>query len=161
MIVYTLEVDFLLGFNYYQIQCWERLRAGGERGNRGWDGWVASSTQWIWVWSDFGRLWRTEETGMLQSMGLQVTSLQWLSHVQLFVTPWTAAHQASLSITNSWSLLKLKSTKLVMASHPLSSPSPPAFNLSQHQGVLQWVSSSHQVARVLELQLQHQSFQWI
>ena len=45
-------------------------------------------------------------------------------------------------------------------SHPLSSPSPPAFNLSQHQGLFQWVSSSHQVAKVLELQLQHQSFQW-
>ena len=44
--------------------------------------------------------------------------------------------------------------------HPLSSPSPPAFNLSQHQGLCQWVSSSHQVAKVLELQLQHQSFQW-
>ena len=40
-------------------------------------------------------------------------------------------------------------------------PSPPAFNLSQHQGLLQWVSSSHQVAKVLELQLQHQSFQCI
>ena len=46
-------------------------------------------------------------------------------------------------------------------SHPLSSPSPPAFNRSQHQGVFQWVHSSHQVAKVLELQLQHQSFQWI
>ena len=45
--------------------------------------------------------------------------------------------------------------------HPLSSPSPPAFKLSQHQGIFQWVSSSHQVAKVLELQLQHQSFQWI
>ena len=44
---------------------------------------------------------------------------------------------------------------------PLSSPSPAAFNLSQHQGLFQWVSSSHQVARVLEFQLQHQSFQWI
>ena len=44
-------------------------------------------------------------------------------------------------------------------SHPLSSPSPPAFNPSQHQGLFQWVSSSHQVAKVLELQLQHQSFQ--
>ena len=43
--------------------------------------------------------------------------------------------------------------------HTLSSSSPPAFNLSQHQG-LKWVSSSHQVAKVLELQLQHQSFQW-
>ena len=44
--------------------------------------------------------------------------------------------------------------------HPLSSPSP-AFNLSQHQGLFQWVSSSHQVAKLLEFQLQHQSFQWI
>ena len=45
--------------------------------------------------------------------------------------------------------------------HPLSSPSPPAFSLSQHQGLFQWVGSSHQMAKVLELQLQHQSFQWI
>ena len=47
----------------------------------------------------------------------------------------------------------------IQPSHPLSSPSPPAFNLSQHQGLFQRVSSSHQVAKVLELQLQHQSFQ--
>ena len=46
-------------------------------------------------------------------------------------------------------------------SHPLSTPSPPTFNLSQHQGVFKWVSSSHQVAKVLEFQLQHQFFQWI
>ena len=44
--------------------------------------------------------------------------------------------------------------------HPLSSPSPPALNLSQHQGLFKWVSSSHQVAKVLEFQFQHQSFQW-
>ena len=51
----------------------------------------------------------------------------------------------------------------IQPSHPLSSSSPPAFNLSQHQGkiLFQWVSSSYQVAKVLELQLQHQSFQWI
>ena len=46
-------------------------------------------------------------------------------------------------------------------SHPLLSPSPPAFNLFHHQGLFQWVSSSHQVAKVLAFQLQHQSFQWI
>ena len=45
--------------------------------------------------------------------------------------------------------------------HPLSSASPPAFNLSQHQGLFQWVGSSHQVAKVLKFQVQHQSFQWI
>ena len=44
-------------------------------------------------------------------------------------------------------------------SHPLSSPSPPTFSLSQHQGLFQWVSSLHQVAKVLEFQLQHQFFQ--
>ena len=49
----------------------------------------------------------------------------------------------------------------IQLSHPLSFPSPPAFNLSQHQGLFKWVSSLHQVAKVLEFQLQHQSFQWI
>ena len=48
----------------------------------------------------------------------------------------------------------------IQPSHPLSSPSPPAPNPSQHQGLFQWVSFSHQVAKVLEFQLQHQSFQW-
>ena len=45
--------------------------------------------------------------------------------------------------------------------HPLSSPSPPVFNHLQHQGLFKWLSSSHQVAKVLEFQLQYQSFQWI
>ena len=49
----------------------------------------------------------------------------------------------------------------IQPSHPLLSPSPPAFNLPQHQGLFQGVSSSHQVAKVLEFQLQHQFFQWI
>ena len=49
----------------------------------------------------------------------------------------------------------------IQPSHPLSSPSPPAFDLSQHQGLFKRVSSSHQVAKLLEFQLQHQSFQWI
>ena len=49
----------------------------------------------------------------------------------------------------------------IQSSHPLLSPSPPALNLSQYQGPFQWVSSSHQVTKVLVLQLQHQSFQWI
>ena len=49
----------------------------------------------------------------------------------------------------------------IQLSHPLSSPSSPTVNLSQHQGLFQWVSSSHKVARVLQFQLQHQSFEWI
>ena len=75
----------------------------------------------------------------------------------LFATLWTAAYQVSLSITNSRILLKLMSIESVMSSNHLilSSPSPPAFNLSQHQSLFKWISSSHQVAKVLELQLQH------
>ena len=90
--------------------------------------------------------------------------VQALSRVYLFVTPWTAARQAPLSFTISRNLLKLMSIEFgdaIQPSHPLSPPSPPALNLSQHQGLFQWVSSSHQVAKALELQLQHQSFQWI
>ena len=52
-------------------------------------------------------------------------------------------------------------SEAIQPSHPLSSPSPLAFNISQHQGLFQWVSSLHQVAKILEFQLQHQFFQWI
>ena len=74
------------------------------------------------------------------------SSVQSLSRVWLFVTTVTAAHQASLSITNSWRLLKHahRVSDDIQSSYPLSSASPPAFNLSQHQGLFQWVSSSHQ-----------------
>ena len=78
----------------------------------------------------------------------QLNSVQSLRRIQLFVTPWTTAHQASLSITNSRSLLKLMSIESVIPSnHPLPSPFPPAFSLSQHQEIFQWVSPLHQVAK--------------
>ena len=172
---------------------------------------------------------------------MEMVRVQSLSLVQLFVTPQTAAHQASLFITNSrsppkpvstarsppsaenhcrrslfhqglglhalWSTMKNYFFKLcfiqfssvaqscptlchlmdcsmlglpvhhqlpeftqthvhwvsdaIQPSHPLSSPSPAAFSLSQHQGLFQRISSSHQVTKGLEFQLQHQSFQWI
>ena len=71
-------------------------------------------------------------------------------------TPWIAACQASVSITNSRSSLKLMSIEsgdAIQPSHPLSSPSPPAPNPSQHQSLFQWVNSPHTVAKVLEFQL--------
>ena len=76
---------------------------------------------------------------------------------------WTAGHQASLSITNFQSLTKLIHwvSDAIQPSHPLSPLSLPALNLSQHQGLFKWVSSSQQVAKVLEFQFQHQSIQWI
>ena len=51
--------------------CWERLKVGEERGNRGWDGWMASPTQWTWVWASSRRWWRTGKPGVLRSMGSQ------------------------------------------------------------------------------------------
>ena len=100
------------------------------------------------------------------SLNLHLTSfssVQLLSRVQIFATPWTTARQDSLSITNSQSLPKLMSIESVMPSNHLilCHPLPPALNLSQHQGLFKWVSSLHEVAKVLECQLQHQSFQWI
>ena len=91
-----------------------------------------------------------------------ITSVQSLSHVQLFATPWTAETRfASLSPT-PWAYSKLLHwvSNAIQPSHPLSSPSP-TFNLSQHQSLFQLLSSSHEVAKVLEFQLQHQSFQWL
>ena len=90
--------------------------------------------------------------------------LQSLSHVRFFVTQWTVAYEASLSFALFRSLLKLMSIELMMPSNSLNlyhSPSPPAFNLSLYQVLFQWVSSSHEVAKVLDLQLHYQAFQWI
>ena len=78
------------------------------------------------------------------------SSVRLLRRVWLIVTPWTAACQASLSITNSRSLLNLIHcvSDAIQPSHLLSFPFPPTFNLSQHQGLFQWVSSPHQVTKV-------------
>ena len=129
---------------------------------------------------------------------LLFSSVQLLSLVQLFATPWIAARQASLigihisslqfssvaqlcqtlcnpmdcsmpgpPVQHTSKLLEFTQTHVhwvgdeIQPSHPLSFPSPPTFNLSQHQGLFKWVSSKHQVVKVLEFQLQHQSFQWI
>ena len=73
----------------------------------------------------------------------QFSSVQLLSRVRLFATPWIAECQASLFITISWSSLRLTS---IQPSHPLSSPSPPALNPSQRH--FQWVNSSHEVAKI-------------
>ena len=91
----------------------------------------------------------------LQVVRVVVVVTQLLSCVQPFVTPWTPAHQASLSFTLSWSLLRIMFIESVMLFnyHPLPPSSLLAFSLSQDQGLFQWVDSSHQVAKVLGLQL--------
>ena len=61
--------------------CWGSVRAGREGGNRGWDGWMASLTQWIWIWANSGRQWRTGKPGMLQSLRSQWIGYEWLNNM--------------------------------------------------------------------------------
>ena len=78
------------------------------------------------------------------------------AHHQLTDLARTHVHWADLAQTHvHWA------GDTIQPSHPLTFPSPPALHLSQHQDLFQWVSSLHQVAKVLEIQLTHQSFQWI
>ena len=85
-----------------------------------------------------------------------LSSVQSLDRIWLFETTWITECQASLPITNP----EYTQTHVhrvgdaIQPSHPLSSPSPPAPSHSQHQGLFQWVSCSHEVAKVLEFQLQ-------
>ena len=61
--------------------CWERLRAGGEGDDKGWDGWMASLTWWTWVWVDSGSWWWTGRPGMLRFMGLQRAGHDWATEL--------------------------------------------------------------------------------
>ena len=80
------------------------------------------------------------------------SSVQSFSRVWLFATPWIAARQASLSITNSLQFTQTYIHRVcdaIQPSHPLSSPSPPAPNPSQHQSLFQWVNSAHKMAKAV------------
>ena len=106
--------------------CWERLRAGGEGDNRGWDGWMASPTQWTWVWVDSGTWWWTGRPGVLWSMGLQrvghdwVTELNWT--IYCFMICWpnqstrfiysSIKHFRSIYYVQAAALSAVRSTKL-------------------------------------------------
>ena len=66
--------------------CWERLKVGGEGDDRGWDGWMASPTQWTWVWVDYGSWWWTGRPGVLQSMGLERVRHDWATELNWTMT---------------------------------------------------------------------------
>ena len=93
-------------------------------------------------------------------------SVQFSSVAQSCPTPWNPMNHSSPGLPVHHQLPEFTQTHAhwvgdtIQPSHPLSSPSPPAPDPSQHQGLFQWVNSLHEVAKVLEFQLQHQSFQW-
>ena len=74
--------------------CWEWLKSGGEGDDRGWDGWMASLTQWTWVWVNSGSWWLTGRPGVLQSMGLQRVGHNWVTEL-------------------NWELLKIRNWSLM------------------------------------------------
>ena len=79
--------------------CWDRLKAGGEGDDRGWDGWMASPTQWTWVWGNSRRWWNTEEPGLPQPMGLQ-------SQTQL--SNWTATNDIQIAARKRFSVFPVE-----------------------------------------------------
>ena len=111
-----------------------------------WSGWVG---------------WRSQRVGIyvkVQFSSVLSLSCVWLCDLMDSSTPGLPVHHQLTELTQThihWV------NDAIQTSHPLSSPSPPTYNLSRHQGLFQWVSSSHQVDKVLEFQLQHQSFQWL
>ena len=71
--------------------CWERLKAGGEGDDRGWDSWMASPTQWTWVWVNSGSWWWTGRPDMLHSMGSQRVRHDWVTELNWQVTSYRSS----------------------------------------------------------------------
>ena len=128
----------------------------GQRGGR-FGGGLRIDAFELWFWASFLRVtWTT----------MRLNSVQFSLVTQSCPTLWDPMDCSMPGLPVHHQLPELTQIHVhwvgdaIQPSHPLLSPSP-AFNLSQHQSLFQWVSSSHQVAKVLEFQLQHQSFQWI
>ena len=83
--------------NWKRPWCWERLRAGGEGDGRGWDGWMASPTQWTWVWVNFGSWWCFGRPSRLQSMGSQRVGHDWATELNFTLLSYMVFRTASWS----------------------------------------------------------------
>ena len=79
--------------HWKRLWCWEGLGAGEEGDDRGWDGWMASLTQWTWVWVKSGSWWWTGRLGVLRFMGLQRVGHDWATELN-----WTELHLISMSL---------------------------------------------------------------
>ena len=75
----------------YRLWCWEGLGAGGEGDNRGWGGWMASLTRWIWVWVNSGSWWWTGRPGVLRFMGSQRVGHDWVTELN-----WTHLYKITM-----------------------------------------------------------------
>ena len=99
--------------------CWERLRAGGEQDDKRWDGWMASPTQWTWVWASSRSWWWTEKPGALQSMGLQRVIHNWVTELNWIFFCEVSRSFAYFSMSWFILLLILKSSLHMLDNSPL------------------------------------------
>ena len=93
--------------HWIRLWCWERLRAGGEGDDRGWDGWMASLTQWTRVWVNSGSWWWTGRTSVLRFMGLHRVRHDWATELNSFLQPRCETRHCILS-----SILKMRKLSL-------------------------------------------------
>ena len=113
--------------------CWERLRAGGEGDDRGWDGWMASLTQWTWVWVNSESWWWTGRPGVLQSMGLQRVGHDWATELKWTISRLMTYHYL---ITARWRKLSVFFLNLaIFLNH---------FEYSQSLPSLSWIRNGFQ-----------------
>ena len=111
---------------------------------------------WTWVSCIAGRFFTNWVTSYLQISSVAQSCLTLCEPMNCSTPRLPVQHQLpEFTQTHAYRV-----SDAIQPSHPLSPPSPPALNSSQHQSVFQWVNSSHEVAKVLEFQLQHQFFQW-
>ena len=104
--------------------CCERLRAGGEGGGRGWDGWLALLTQWTWVWANSGRQWRAVKPGMLQSMRLQS---------QTRLSDWATKNNNSVYANKRLCLLVIQSSSLFLTAWIVARQAPLPMEFSRRE----------------------------
>ena len=97
-----------------KTRCWERLKAGGEGDDRGWDGWMASLTRWTWVWVNSGSWWWTGRLGVLQFMGSQRVGHDWATEQTDWLTDWLSS---ALRCLEQWFTKYGSQTSIIPRSH--------------------------------------------
>ena len=117
--------------------CWERLKVGGEGDDRGWDGWMASLTQWTWIWANSRGQWRTGKPGVLQSMGLQRVGRDWVTEQQQQVRD---GHNSTYLICCGTSQLVVKNLPAMQENQVWSLvwEDPQEEGMATHSSILAW-----------------------
>ena len=133
---------------------WEILKAGGEREDRGWDGWMASSTQQTWVWANSGRWWRTVEPGMLWSMGWQRVRNDWATEQQQNPANWLNL------FTEKYVAKSLQSCPTLCDPRDGSPPGSPVPGILQAR-TLEWVAVSFSKAWKWKVKVKPFSRVWL